>query len=125
MARWKNFELSEFSCSHCGKNEINESLIDVLQRIRAQVGFGMPISSGYRCGKHPVETRKAKPGSHASGLAADVSVSHKQAFDVLKAALRDPEVTGIGISQKGKNRFIHIDIAPEIEGRPRPHLWSY
>ena len=30
---WKNFELDEFACSHCGENNINYDLIDRLQSI--------------------------------------------------------------------------------------------
>ncbi len=122
---WTNFTREEFACQHCGKNEIQDRFIDVLQEIRDGFGASMRISSGYRCPDHPIEARKAKPGAHATGLAADVSVTHGEAFRLLLAVMGHPSVTGLGINQKGSGRFIHIDIAPPGEGRPRPHLWSY
>lgn len=33
--------------------------------------------------------------------------------------------TGIGINQKGGNRFIHLDDCGPTTGRPRPTMWSY
>ena len=55
---WKNFKLEEFSCKHCGKNEINHKLIDKLQLLRDDLGFPLVISSGYRCPEHPIEAKK-------------------------------------------------------------------
>jgi len=127
MADWANFDRDEFKCSHCGRNEIKDEYIDVVQDIRTETGYPMPVNSGYRCPDHPEEAKKRKPGSHTLGLVSDIGVSGSTAFAVLQAALAEPEVTAIGISQKGKakNRFIHIGIDPQAEGRPRPWLWSY
>lgn len=122
---WDHFTRQEFACQHCGRNAIDDRLIDVLQRIRHELGLPMKVTSGYRCPEHPIEARKAQPGSHATGMAADIGVSHKAAFDLLAIAMRQPEITGIGVNQKGRGRFIHLDIAPAAEGRPRPHIWSY
>jgi zinc D-Ala-D-Ala carboxypeptidase len=33
--------------------------------------------------------------------------------------------TGIGVSQKGAIRFIHVDDLPDAPGQPRPTIWSY
>jgi len=60
---WKNFTREEFACKHCGANEIQDITIDMAQEVRDKVGFALPISSGYRCPDHPIEKRKAKPGT--------------------------------------------------------------
>ena len=122
---WQNFDRDEFKCSHCGRNEIKDELIDVLQDIRTETGHPMSINSGWRCSEHPAEAKKKKPGSHTLGLVADVGVSGAAAFAINKAASSHPKVTALGINQKGKKRFIHIGIDPQAEGRPRPWLWSY
>lgn len=125
MSQWENFKVEEFACKHCGENKIKPELIDVVQKIRTALGRPIRISSGYRCEDHPAEKRKDEPGEHFDGTAADLAVSYENAFLVLRAALSIPEVTGIGVNQKGPNRFIHIGIGPAKEGRPRPHVWSY
>lgn len=33
--------------------------------------------------------------------------------------------TGIGIQQKGGDRYIHLDNLPNAPGQPRPTVWSY
>jgi hypothetical protein len=121
---WKNFKLEEFSCKHCGKNEINHKLIDKLQLLRDDLGFPLVISSGYRCSEHPIEAKKSKPGTHAEGIAVDIAVSHEKALEVLYKAIAHG-FKGIGVNQKGNGRFIHLDIAEMGDSRPRPHLWSY
>jgi zinc D-Ala-D-Ala carboxypeptidase len=121
---WKNFKLEEFSCKHCGKNEINHKLIDKLQLLRDDLGFPLVISSGYRCSEHPIEAKKSKPGTHAEGIAVDIAVSHEKALEVLYKGIAHG-FKGIGVNQKGNGRFIHLDIGEMEDGRPRPHLWSY
>ena len=91
------------------------------------MGFAMHVNSGYRCPEHPIEAAKSSPGSHTLGLVADIGCSHRAAFRILKAAMANPKVTGVGVNQKGpqEQRYIHIGIDPEAPGKPRPHLWSY
>ena len=121
---WKNFTLDEFSCKHCGKNEINHKLIDKLQVLRDGLGFPLVISSGYRCSEHPVEAKKNKLGTHTLGLAVDILVSHEKALEVLYKGIAHG-FTGVGVNQKGNGRFIHLDIAENKDYQPRPNLWSY
>lgn len=93
-----------------------------LQAFRMQYGKPMRITSGYRCPEHPIEAKKDKPGAHASGLACDVGVDGKQAYELMKHAFA-LGFTGIGVSQKGSGpRFIHLDM---LEEAPRPNIWSY
>lgn len=118
---WANFERSEFACRcGCDRNEISDSLVDLVQEIRDQVGFALPVTSGFRCSNHPIESAKSKPGTHSKGIAADLAVSHTQARDVLAVALQ-LDKGGVGINQKGDGRFVHVDLDM---GR-RSLLWTY
>ena len=44
MSEWKNFRLEEFACKHCGKNEIENKLVDKLQLLREDLGFPFIVS---------------------------------------------------------------------------------
>ena len=120
--RWPNFTRDEFACKcGCGTNEVDDQVIDKAQEYRTALGFALPVTSGYRCPKHPVEARKSKPGTHAAGLAVDFGIRGDRARQLLKLVMTDPGIQGIGINQKGAQRFIHIDLAPDRSGL----IWTY
>lgn len=122
---WENFTREEFACTHCGANEIQDSTIAICQDVRTECGFPLPVTSGYRCPEHPAERKKKATGTHTEGTATDFGVSGWKAKEVVKALSNHPKVTGIGVKQRGKRRFIHFDTADEWLARPRPHIWSY
>ena len=115
------FSDEEFLCQHCGEKGIREEIVDRLNAMREDCGFPFVISSGYRCSNHPIEARKSKPGAHAAGYAADISVRNGYALAVIKSAMQNG-IDRIGINQKGDGRFIHVDVDPD---RPSPAVWSY
>lgn len=117
---WQNFSAIELQCSCCGKSNPNpefKELMDKVQILRDRVGFPLKVTSAYRCANHPIEAEKDKPGSH--NLAAiDLAVSKAEAYKVLYNAM-ELGFTGIGVQQKGKGRFIHLDL------RGQETIWSY
>jgi len=115
---WANFKRQEFKCSCCGEEAMRDDFIDKLQKLRDYLGFPLKITSGYRCGEHPVEVKKSTVGTHRQGIAADIAVSREQAYRVVCAA-KEFGFTGIGVAQKGNCRFIHLD------ARDNPTIWSY
>jgi zinc D-Ala-D-Ala carboxypeptidase len=115
------FDQDEFLCHHCGKGTLDEDFGFLLDDIRHDCGFPFLLSSAYRCPEHPIEKRKSKPGAHAMGYAVDIAVIGEQALKVIQVA-QAHGVKRIGINQKGKGRFIHLDAAP---GLPSPAIWSY
>jgi zinc D-Ala-D-Ala carboxypeptidase len=119
--RFPNFKAAEFNCSHCGKNEMKPEFMAKLQALRTQYGKPMRVTSGYRCPQHPIEARKAAPGAHASGCAADIGIEGRDAHRLLSLAM-SIGFNGIGVQQKGSGRFLHLDT---LEGPTRPTLWSY
>lgn len=125
----KYFNYSEFD-QHgdpgSGAANMNQGFLDMLDVLREKVGFPLIVTSGYRSPAYndSVSTT-GTTGPHTTGKAVDLAVAGHQAHAVLKAAL-ELGFTGIGVSQKGTSRFIHLDILANGEhGAPRPWVWSY
>lgn len=118
---YPNFTESEFRCSHCGEVAMQPAFMAKLQDLRTIFGKPMKVTSGYRCPAHPIEQKKAAPGAHTSGCAADIGVQDTDAYRLLKLAFA-MGFTGIGVQQKGGGRFIHLDT---LSAPPRPNVWSY
>ena len=93
--------------------------MNMLDEVRAQCGFPIVITSGFRCSEHPIEAAKpGGPGPHSTGKAADLGVSFHRARVLLTMTAN--EFNGIGIKQHGDSagRFIHVDML-------EPRLWTY
>lgn len=116
------FTEKELSCPCCGVNGFKKGTQRRLNLLREHLGFPMPMTSGFRCEKY--NKLKGYTQTHATGQAGDFGLTHKQAFRAMAEA---PiyGFTGIGVNQKGKHRFLHLDDLDEATGRPRPHVWSY
>lgn len=107
----KNFSSHEFSCKHCGEENINPELIDALQRLRDTVGVSISVSSGYRCPNHN-ESLKSPTSQHVKGNAADIIIKGFTVDEMYAAAKSIPEFLngGIGVYDGG---FIHVDVRGE------------
>jgi uncharacterized protein YcbK (DUF882 family) len=89
------------------------------------LGFPFVITSGYRSPTHPVEARKASPGTHAQGIACDILITNGyDAGRLIQEALK-MGFKGIGVAQDADRprdaRFIHLD----LRDSPFPIVWSY
>nr|WP_273424936.1 D-Ala-D-Ala carboxypeptidase family metallohydrolase [Halomonas sp.] len=116
MSEFKYFQLSDFDCQETGENEMQVEFIHKLDELREACGFPFYITSGYRSPNHSIEARKAKPGQHAQGIAADIKVvGGAQRRDLVKKAM----VMGFGGIGVAKG-FIHVDIRDTT-----PVLWVY
>ena len=135
---WKAqyFSHSEMACKcGCGKAEMDQEFMNLLDSIRDLIGQPLIITSGYRCPNHPAEKRKEKSGAHSKGKAADIAVMREDAHKLLEVVAKFNDAaraagvayfTGIGIQQKGAGRFIHLDTCTMADdGLPRPTIWSY
>lgn len=129
ITRWPNFKPEEFMCK-CGSCDaesgllMNAETMDKLQLLRSESNFSFQITSGYRCANHPDEKKKKTPGAHGHGQGIDIFIRGKKAFHLTCNAEKFG-FTGIGISQKGSHRFIHLDDMSNTALRPRPWVWSY
>lgn len=127
--RWPNFQFKELACREIGTCRIDEDMMDALQRLRDNYGKGMVITSGYRDPEHSIEKAKVEKGAknggaHVWGKAVDVAIRGEDALKLVVLAY-DCGFTGIGISQRGDSRFVHIDTMEPLDNAPRPHIWSY
>lgn len=115
------FSEKELACQHCGENKFDPEFLELLNHIRVDCGFPLPVTSGYRCPQHPIEAAKKNPGAHSSGRAVDIAVSGNRAYKLLQVAL-SAGVPRIGVNQKGDSKFIHLDWDSKL---PTPTIWSY
>jgi zinc D-Ala-D-Ala carboxypeptidase len=121
---YKYFSIDELKCQHCGEHNMDESFMVKIEALRQDLDFPFVVTSAYRCKDHIIERKKKAPGAHSTGHALDIAVSGDQAYRLLREAL-NVGMTGIGINQKGPNRFIHLDDIEWDKDRPRPWVWSY
>lgn len=115
----QHFTRGEFLCKHCGAHGIKQELIDALEALRRMVQRPIVVTSGYRCPKHPVEKSKSKPGYHAQGLAADITVSGMTPRQVYAYALHIAAFHGFGVDDNKK--YLHVDVRPG----PQIARWTY
>lgn len=123
----KNFPDAELACK-CGCGMLpDRRFMSLVQAIRDEAGFPLPVSSAARCPDHNDRVSKTgRAGPHTTGHAIDLRVSGAQATRIIALGLQYG-MTGIGVSQKGprESRFVHLDDLPDADGQPRPTIWSY
>ncbi len=125
-SQYQYFSEEELQChgTDCcdGQSDMNHEFMVKLVSMRRELGFPFFVTSAYRCPLHNSrESHTGETGPHTTGHAVDIAIRGMNAYRLLACALRHG-MTGIGISQKGKYRFIHID---DLTGDKRPMIWSY
>ena len=118
--RYPNFSASEFACKCCGAADMDPDFMDRLQQLRTRLGWPLVISSGYRCEAHNAAVGGGP--AHPTGKAADIAIRGARARELTGMAIERFGFTGIGVSQAGPRRFIHLDTCG---GETRPWIWSY
>lgn len=122
---YKFFTRAEMACKGSGECRMVDAFMVRLERLRAIYGKPMPVSSGYRSPAHNAAvSTTGETGPHTTGRAVDILVRGADALELIGLAT-DLGFTGIGVSQKGPSRFIHLDDLPDAPGQPRPTIWSY
>lgn len=86
----KNFKAGEFACPcGCGKNEIRQELMDMLQNIRWAYNKPMSVNSGYRCPAHNAEIGGKPDSAHIWGYAADIACSdNHERYLLIRAGMK-------------------------------------
>ncbi|MES2347874.1 MAG: D-Ala-D-Ala carboxypeptidase family metallohydrolase [Pseudomonadota bacterium] len=66
---------AQLVCRCCGRGAelVASRLLTALNRIEADFGPPLTVTSGYRCAKHNAEVGGSKHSAHLSGEAADIS----------------------------------------------------
>ena len=126
---YKYFSWNELKC-RCGKcdstgHEMKKELMEPLIVLRETMDFPFTVSSAYRCPTHNNQVSGTGfKGPHTTGLAIDITIGWKRAYDFLQEVYAMRVFTGIGINQKGSGRFIHLDVLDPVK-YGRPTIWSY
>lgn len=106
--RWPNFSARELACKcrkHCrGEYFHDPAFLDGLERLRAEVGRPLVITSGRRCARHNTAVGGATRSQHKLRIAADIALGGHDIAALARAALR-AGFTGIGFGRS----FLHVD----------------
>ena len=103
--------------------DLTDEFLERLDELRENYGKPIIINSGYRCPEYNDKISTTGLDGPHTCCAVDINVMGHNAHKLLSAALK-MNFRGIGISQKGSGRYIHIDDMPDTPG-PRPWIWSY
>jgi len=114
----KYFSKKELECPCCGKCEMDDNFLLMLDRAREYAGIPFVISSGFRCEKHNREVGGSPTSSHLKGKAVDIVADNSRRRYIILKALMKVGFTRIGI---GKN-FIHVD---NDESKVQGVIWLY
>ena len=108
----ENFRASEFLCKGagcCTQGQIDEKLVEILQKIRTHFGKPVHISSAYRCPAWNKQVGGVNNSYHCSGQAADIKVEDTAPAEVAKFA-ESMGVKGIGLYETDADgHFVHVD----------------
>jgi len=104
--------------------DMNAAFMDKLIALRREYGKPMVITSDLRTYDEEIKAGRSGNSAHVTGRAVDVAVRGSDALELVTLAVRHG-MTGIGVSQKGSARFIHIDDLDGEPNQPRPWVWSY
>jgi len=113
---FRYFNLADFACQETGENEIDIDFVVALDELREECGFPFVITSGYRSPRHSIEAKKASPGTHAQGIAADVAVQSGTQRRIIVEKAIEAGFNGIGIAKT----FVHVDMRDST-----PVMWTY
>jgi uncharacterized protein YcbK (DUF882 family) len=128
MIHWKKgtykklsqyFSTKEFENSTDKEFFIEPELIAKLDKVRAEFGEPITVTSGYRSPAHNVKIEGSPNSSHCNGKAADIrpSVSSKEKLDKLYL-ICETHFEAVGDGRK--KGFIHVDTRTGKKRR-----WNY
>jgi len=101
---FKYFKLEDFDCKETGENDMDIEFIKALDHLREACNFPFVVTSGFRSVTHSAESKKASPGTHTKGIAADIRISGgAQRMSVVKHA------SAMGMSVGVAKTFVHVD----------------
>ena len=117
----EHFKVSEFTCKcGCGKNNIDQRVMDMAETIRLALGIPVNVNSGCRCEKHNARVGGTKGSKHVLGKAADLSCSlgAKKMYELAQKLKAEGKLPDLDYCIRYK-WGIHIDC-----GGKRKNLWE-
>lgn len=105
-------------CPHGKKEDIDQGLVNSLERLEHVLGHELTFSSGYRCQACNAAAGGVKNSAHMRGLAVDILASSSaDRYHLIYCAVTQG-FARIGI---GRN-FVHLDIDLSL---PQHVVWLY
>lgn len=123
-SRW--FKEEEFKrCSPaCSLQDMSQEFMDLLDKVRDEVGFPVKLNSAYRTKEHDLKKGRTGTGPHtfAPCEAVDIACTESaRRFELVRTFL-NYGVVRIGIAKT----FIHVDISKRVESNHVQCLiWLY
>ena len=117
----EHFKVSEFTCKcGCGKNNIDQRVLDMAETIRQALGVPVRVNSGCRCEEWNRIQKGVSNSRHISGKAADLScgLGSAKMFETVKKLHAEGKLPALDYCIKYRT-FIHIDC-----GGKRKTLWE-
>lgn len=110
MIDWKtikHFKKEEFTCKcGCGLNNINQTLVLMLDDSRGSANMPFKINSACRCESHNKKIGGVKDSAHVKGLAVDISIPSNGARFAILSALLNVGFLRVLVYPT----FIHVDL---------------
>ena len=119
---WSFFSHDELKCQGTGECNMNYNFMNMLVNLRRIYNKPIVLTSAFRSEEHNNNIGGSKGSAHVQGKAVDIAIDRGEAYKLLKLAL-EIGFAGIGISQKGQGRFLHLDTLDDKTLRPT--IWSY
>lgn len=108
----KNFSISEFACKDGSRDiTVDCDLVQLLQKMRDQIGKSIAITSGYRTAAYNKKCGGISTSNHLTGKAADIKIAGMTPLQVALAADKIG-FKGIGVYQT----FTHVDVCGSTSG---------
>lgn len=104
------FADSELACKCCGQLPVggmDVRLLEVLDKIREEVGGPVSLSCAYRCPSHNAEVGGVPNSQHVQGCAADVLLPDGLSVNELAEIAERCDADGIG--RYYDSLFVHVD----------------
>ncbi len=101
------FSRDNFACKCCGKNNIDDKVVELCKQIEQSVGMPLTINSGYRCGTHNRAVGGKPNSEHTKGKAVDITcASISKLTKVCETKWQELAIGGFG----KYSTFCHVDI---------------
>jgi hypothetical protein len=114
----KHFKIDEFKCPCCGKAEMSEKHLEMIDKARDLADVPFVITSGYRCPEHNAEVGGKANSEHVTGEGSDIkAVGSRERFKIIDGLIA-AGFTRIGIGAD----FIH---AGSDETKSPDVCWTY
>lgn len=116
-----NFTVSEVECKcGCGKKDVSDELLKVLEAIRTKLAEPVYLSSVCRCQKHNKDVGGKEWSAHTESPchAVDITVNNSYNRYVIIESAIEHGFNRIGVASD----FVHIDKSTNL---PSPFVWLY